>query len=79
MRRAPAVDAMIVGEPEDALEAIGALESAARFDQVPSVTCRRNGDVIPHRAHGSFEGFLDAPYPAWDLLDLSRYRLPLVN
>jgi radical SAM superfamily enzyme YgiQ (UPF0313 family) len=35
--------------------------------------------VVPHRAHGSFTGFLDAPYPAWDLLDLSRYRVPLAD
>src|SRR5690606_22918260 len=40
---------------------------------------RRGGDVVPHRAHGSFTGFLDAPYPAWDLFDLSTYTLPIVN
>jgi anaerobic magnesium-protoporphyrin IX monomethyl ester cyclase len=34
---------------------------------------------VPHKAQGSFTGFLTAPYPAWDLLDLSKYRLPLVN
>ncbi len=34
---------------------------------------------MPHRAHGSFAGFLDAPCPAWDLLDLDRYRMPLTN
>jgi radical SAM superfamily enzyme YgiQ (UPF0313 family) len=34
---------------------------------------------VPHRAHGTFTGFLDAPYPAWDLLDLDHYRLPLVD
>ncbi len=79
MERAPEVDAMIVGEPEDALEAIGALESAAALDQIPSVTCRRPDGIAAHRAHGTFAGFAQAPYPAWDLLDLSRYRLPLVN
>ena len=79
MRRAPVVDAMIVGEPEDALEAMGAAGSADEFDRIPSLTFRRDGHIIPHRAHGTFTGFLDAPYPAWDLLDLSRYRLPLVN
>ncbi len=71
MRRAPAVDGMIVGEPEDALEAIGAAESPAAFDGIPSLTFRRDGQIVPHRGHGTFTGFLDAPGPAWDLLDLS--------
>lgn len=79
MERAPDVDAMIVGEPEDALEAIGSLETDDAFDRIPSVTCRRQGGIVAHRAHGTFAGFAHAPYPAWDLLDLRRYRLPLVN
>jgi radical SAM superfamily enzyme YgiQ (UPF0313 family) len=84
MARATAVDAMIVGEPEDALLALAAMESESfdapgGLDAIPSVTYRRDGAVVPHRARGTFTGFLDAPYPAWDLLDLDRYRLPLVN
>jgi radical SAM superfamily enzyme YgiQ (UPF0313 family) len=79
MERAPAVDAMLVGEPEDGLIALAALESADQFDQVPSLTSRRGADIVPHRAHGTFTGFLEAPYPAWDLLDLSVYRLPIVD
>jgi anaerobic magnesium-protoporphyrin IX monomethyl ester cyclase len=34
---------------------------------------------VPHRQRGSFSGFLQTPYPAWDLLDLKGYALPLVN
>jgi radical SAM superfamily enzyme YgiQ (UPF0313 family) len=80
MARAASIDAMLVGEPEDGLVALAALESPAQFDQVPTLTFRRaDGSVVPHRAHGSFAGFLNAPYPAWDLLDLSVYRLPVVN
>jgi radical SAM superfamily enzyme YgiQ (UPF0313 family) len=79
MERAPGVDAMIVGEPEDALTAIGALSSTGEFETVASLTFRRGGDVVPHRAHGAYAGFLEATYPAWDLLDLQRYRLPIVN
>jgi len=80
MLRAPAVDGMIVGEPEDGLMAVAALPSTHAFDQVPSLTFRRDdGEIVPHRAHGTFTAFLDAPYPAWDLLDLSVYRLPVVN
>jgi radical SAM superfamily enzyme YgiQ (UPF0313 family) len=78
MARAVAVDAMIVGEPEDAIVALAAQD---RFDPggVPSLTWRRDGSVVPHVVHGSFNGFQDLPYPAWDLLDLRRYRLPMVG
>jgi radical SAM superfamily enzyme YgiQ (UPF0313 family) len=46
---------------------------------VANLTYRRDSTVVPHRAHGSFSGFLEMPYPAWDLLDLTAYSLPLVN
>ena len=46
---------------------------------VPNLTWRQGDDVIPHRAHGTFNGFLQMPFPAWDLLDLKGYSLPLVD
>jgi radical SAM superfamily enzyme YgiQ (UPF0313 family) len=79
MQRAAAVDALLVGEPEDGLLALAALPSPQEFDRVPNLTFRRDGEIVPHRAHGTFSGFLEAPYPAWDLLDLSVYNLPVVN
>jgi radical SAM superfamily enzyme YgiQ (UPF0313 family) len=81
MARAPIVDGMFVGEPEDAILALAQLEKLAPegLDTIPSLTYRRGADVVPHRAHGSFTDFLTAPYPAWDLLDLTHYRLPMVS
>ena len=79
MERAPAVDGMFVGEPEDGLLALATLPSMDDLETIPNLTFRRNGQTVAHRAHGSFTGFLTAPYPAWELLDLSHYRLPLVN
>jgi radical SAM superfamily enzyme YgiQ (UPF0313 family) len=79
MERAPGVDGMLVGEPEDGLLALAALDSLGDLDQVPSLTYRRGAEIVPHRAHGTFTGFLQAPYPAWDLLDVRHYRLPLVD
>lgn len=79
MARAPQVDGMFVGEPEDGALALAALESLDGLEDVPSLTFRRGSEVVPHRAHGSFTGFLTAPMPAWDLLDLSQYSLPLVD
>lgn len=79
MEHAPEVDAMIVGEPEDAVVAIAQLESLDGASGIPGVVLRRNGTVLPHTGRGVFTGFLDMPTPAWDLLPLTRYRLPLVN
>ena len=79
MARAPIVDGMFVGEPEDGLLALALLSSMDDLGTIPALTFRRNGQIVPNSAHGSFAGFLGAPYPAWDLLDLSKYRLPLVN
>ena len=34
---------------------------------------------MPHTAHGSYSGFLTMPYPAWDLVPVQQYALPLVD
>jgi anaerobic magnesium-protoporphyrin IX monomethyl ester cyclase len=79
MARASQVDGMVVGEPEDAALALAALPSLDGLGTIPSLTYRTGGQVFPHRAHGTYTGFMTAPLPAWDLLDLSTYSLPLVN
>ena len=79
MLRAPAVDGMFVGEPEDTALQLARLDSADDLSSVASLTWRRDGQIVPHRAHGSFSGFAQMPYPAWDLVPLRSYSLPLVN
>jgi anaerobic magnesium-protoporphyrin IX monomethyl ester cyclase len=79
MARAAAVDGMFVGEPEDAAQQLAALDSLDKLQEVASLTWRHNGTVTPHRAHGRFTGFLEMPYPAWDLLPLDQYSLPMVD
>jgi radical SAM superfamily enzyme YgiQ (UPF0313 family) len=79
MLRAPAVDGMFVGEPEDAALQLAQLESPEQLSCIPSLTWRRNGTIVPHTAQGSYAGFLNMPYPAWDLVPLKSYSLPLVN
>lgn len=79
MARAPQVDGMIVGEPEDGILQLALLPSLADLPQVPSLTSRHDGTVTPHRAHGSYAAFLTMPYPAWDLVSLKDYALPLVD
>jgi anaerobic magnesium-protoporphyrin IX monomethyl ester cyclase len=85
MRRAPDVDGMFVGEPEEAALQLANLPSAAALGAIPSLTWRRRatpldaGEVVPHTAHGSYGGFMHMPYPAWDLVRLGSYTLPLVS
>jgi anaerobic magnesium-protoporphyrin IX monomethyl ester cyclase len=79
MQRAPEVDAMIVGEPEDAVLVLTGRESLDGADDIEGLTVRRGDTVVPARGRGGFAGFAQMPYPAWDLLPLPRYTLPLVN
>ena len=77
MAMAPDVDAMVVGEPEDAVLALAAADSLAALSNVPSLTFRQGGAVVANQARGTFAGFADMPTPAWDLLPLDSYTLPL--
>jgi len=79
MARAPEVDAMIVGEPEDAVMAMLDLPSLDGVGAIPGVVSREAGRVVPNKGRGTFAGFPDMPFPAWDLLPLDGYRLPLVT
>jgi anaerobic magnesium-protoporphyrin IX monomethyl ester cyclase len=79
MERAPAVDGMFVGEPEDAAVQLARLDSIERLHDVPSLIFRQNGVVVPNRAHGTYAAFQQTPAPAWDLLALEHYALPMVN
>ena len=56
MERAPDVDGMFVGEPEDGVMQLSALESLDRLGEVPSLTWRAGSDIYPHHAHGAFSG-----------------------
>lgn len=47
--------------------------------EVPGLTRRQNGSILPANGRSGFAGFPDMPFPAWDLIPLDRYRLPLVN
>ncbi len=79
MVRAAAVDGMFVGEPEDGVLQLARLSKGDDLSSVPSLTFRQGASIVPHRAHGSYADFLQMPYPAWDLVPLKRYSLPLVR
>ena len=41
-----------------------------RSASIPSLTWRAaaGDEIVPHTAHGSYAGFMQMPYPAWDLV-----------
>jgi radical SAM superfamily enzyme YgiQ (UPF0313 family) len=79
MEKAPDVDGMFVGEPEDGVVQLAGLGSLAELELIPSLTFRLNGEVIPCKSSGIYAGFSEMPYPAWDLLPLNQYLLPLTD
>lgn len=80
MQRAPEVDAMLVGEPEESALALATSASPAEWAAIPGVVSRApDGSIVPPQGHGTFAGFKTMPFPAWDLLPLSNYRLPMVS
>jgi len=79
MQRAPEVDGMFIGEPEDGAFQLAQLDSLDQMGTIPSLTWRRGSTIVPHTAQGSYAGFLTMPFPAWDLVPLKSYSLPLVN
>lgn len=79
LARAPHVDGVIVGEPEDAAVALAQLGADDDWRAIPSLAFHDAGVVVPHRERGTFAGFTHAAGPDWSGVDFSRYRLPLVN
>lgn len=79
MAKAPGIDGMLVGEPEEGIVQLAGLASFDDAAAVPSLTFRRHGAVVPHRVSGTFAGFVEMPHPAWYLIPLERYRLPIVD
>ncbi len=80
MSRAPQIDAMLVGEPEDAAVALATRANLSDLTGVAGVVWRRaDGSIVPAAGHGAFAGFKAMPRPAWELLPLQNYRLPMVS
>lgn len=72
------VDFVVRGEPEEtARELVGALLNKLDPEEVKGIAGRSGSGRIFMTAPRDFIRDLDAlPFPAWDLVDLDRYRLP---
>lgn len=75
------LDFIIRNEPEQSLgELAQILEKGESVHSIPGISFKDEaGDVV----HNPFRAFIEnpdsLPFPAWHLLDLTRYRLPLLG
>ena len=80
-REAKGLDAVIRSEPEGSLVALAeGLENEAGPEGIEGISYRDDSGQVFHNPQRPFIKDLDSiPFPAWHLLDLERYRLPLTG
>lgn len=79
---ASAIDIVIMHEPEEtARELTAAMNSGGPIDCVKGIVYRDNKSGAPIRTtpRPYIENLDALPFPAWDLVDLRRYRLPFLG
>ena len=81
LRESPYLDFIIRNEPEASLNAIAnALANGNGPQGILGISYREKRGEICHNQARPFISDLDKmPFPAWHLLDLERYRLPLTG
>ena len=81
LNEAPDLDFVIRNEPEESLVAlVRSLENKSEPKDVKGISYRNADGKILHNPKRPFMDDLDAlPFPAWHLLDLTNYKLPLTG
>ncbi len=73
--RATWIDLIVVGEGERTLvELVNTLERGGDIRSVPGIAFRRDGQIVKTDPRPLIEDLDDLPFPARDLLHLSKYR-----
>ncbi|WP_455387517.1 B12-binding domain-containing radical SAM protein [Petrachloros mirabilis] len=75
----PWLDVAIVGEPEPAVLQICSTEDLERWREIDGVCFRKDGEIFINTHPSRVSQLESLPEPAWDLLPLDAYRLPLLN
>lgn len=75
----PSIDVIIRNEPEvTCLELMNAYDQKRSLEGINGITFRKSDGAMVRNKDREFMKSLDSlPLPAWDLVDLSKYRLPL--
>ena len=81
LRETPGLDSIVRNEPEAPLTALArCLEGGGDPASVAGISFRDAGGEIVHTGDGGYIEDLDElPVPAWHLVDLEHYRLPLIG
>jgi len=76
----PNVEFVVSGEPEYTLRDLAlALRDEYPISEVKGLIYRDNHEIIHNRKRPFIENLDELPYPAWDLINIRRYRLPITN
>ncbi|MDE0553002.1 MAG: radical SAM protein [Candidatus Poribacteria bacterium] len=78
MEKFPDLDAVIIGEPEETVLQI-AMQKGNRLENVKGLCYRKNGHPICNTERRGVQNLDTLPYPAWDLLPLEKYCMPLTG
>ncbi len=81
LTESPGLDFVIRNEPEVTLSYLAScIETGGKFKDIEGISFKDENGRIHHNNRRPFLPDLDClPFPAWHLLDLNKYRLPLVG
>ncbi|MEK7817569.1 MAG: radical SAM protein [Actinomycetota bacterium] len=71
------LDMVVRGEPEYTIRDVAlALRDDGGLEGIPGLSFRENGSVKSNQDRPFIDDLDELPFPAWDLIDTGRYRLP---
>lgn len=75
------VEFLVRGEPEYTVRDLAlALRDGLPFDKIPGLVYRNEkGEVVVNEARPFIENLDELPFPAWELINISGYRLPITR
>lgn len=72
------VEFLAVGEPEDTVRDFAlAVKNNETFEKIPGLAWRKNGEIIFNGPRPLMENLDELPPPAWDLIDVKKYCVPI--
>ncbi|MFA5070493.1 MAG: radical SAM protein [Patescibacteria group bacterium] len=74
------LDLVVRGEPEETVKEIAAyLNRGDRLENIKGLSYRKNGQIIQQEDRPLVQNLDTFPFPAWHLVDISKYTLPFKN
>lgn len=77
---APQLDFVIRGEPEYTIRDLAlTIQNEGDFSKVEGISYKKDGKIIHNKERKPIEDLDELPFPAWDLIDRDRYRIPFTG